>query len=143
MERITFRKPRDVSRFEKPERELYPKELDAGRIVAEEISDKQPEKYMKYPRKPKSTKATVTRKHVTERFKPHEKDVNVGKLDLYQLETREVESRKTEHTSWKKPEWVERPGKACLNIFMDHFFETTNQDNSVYYISEVAHIITT
>ena len=96
--------------MEETEKPRYPKHLDVGRIMIEEISDEQPE--MKYPSKPKSTTAMVRRERVTETLKPREKDVeNIGKLDPY---TRQVEAKKLKKAPWEKPETVERPRKACL-----------------------------
>ena len=111
--------------MEETEKPRYPKNLDVGRIVIEETSDEEPE--MKYPSKPKSTTAMVRREHVTERLKPREKDVvNIGKLDLHQMSTRQVEAKKLKKATWEKPETVERPRKACLkyiqgeNILNEH-----------------------
>ena len=136
-ERATVLKS-DITRFEEPERQIYPKEHNVGRIVIEEISDEQPE--MEYLSKPKSTTATITRENVTEKLKRHEKDVvNVGKVDLYQLDTRQVESKQTEETLWKEPR-VERPRKACLKYFhgsMEKIFRATSEYNSVYCIFNI------
>ncbi len=116
-ERITIMKS-GGTRTEETERQIYPKEYDIGRIIVEEIPDEKPGKYLKYPSDPKSTKVTVTREHVTEAPRPSEKDViNVGKHDLYKLETREVESRRIADRSLKEPERVERPRKACVKYF--------------------------
>ncbi len=116
-QRITIMKS-GVTRTEEPERQIYPKEHDIGRIIVEEIPDEKPGKYLKYPSDPKSTKVTVTREHVTEAPRPSKKDViNVGKLDLQKLETREVELRRIVDRPLKEPERVERPRKACVNYF--------------------------
>lgn len=113
-ERITVLKS-DTIQTEEPERQIYPKEQDVGRIVIEEISEEQP--HSKYPDQPKSTEVAITREHVTDTSRPSETDdvINVAKLDLRKLESREVESRSTTKRPMKEKEWVKRQRKACLN----------------------------
>ncbi len=140
-ERITETKSH-VAQTEEPERQIYPKEHDIGRIIIDEIPDKKPRKYLKYPSDPKSTKVTATREHVMETPRPHEKEdvIKIGKLDLYKLETRQVESRRIADRPSKEPERVERPRKACVKYFtgsMEKSYKklrTISQYNSIYCI---------
>ena len=105
----------DIPRTEEPVKPMYPKNLDVGRIVIEEISEQQPRS--KYPRQSKSTEVTTAREHVKDISKPYELDdvFNVSKLDLRKLEPRKVESGRRTKSIEKEKEWVERQGKACLN----------------------------
>ena len=104
----------DTTQTEEPERQIYPKEQDIGRIVIEEISEERLQS--KYLGQPKSTDVTITTEHVTDTSRPSEiyDDYNVAKLDLRKLDSREVESRSTTRLMNEK-EWVERQRKACLN----------------------------
>ena len=104
-----------IPRTEEPLKPRYPKNLDVGRIVIEEISEEQPRS--KYPRQSKSTDSTTERELVKDISKPSELDdvYNVSKLDLGKLEPRKVESGTTIRMTEREKEWVERQGKACLN----------------------------
>lgn len=101
---------------EEPERQMYPNELDIGRIVIEELPEDEG-KYGKYPEQPKSTEVTVTAEQVSDGLRPYEHVIKVGKLDLRELEAKQVESRMIEDRPLKKTERVERPRKACLKYF--------------------------
>ena len=117
-ERITIMKS-DTTCTEEPERQIYPKEHDIGRIVIEEIPEDEQRKYLKYQSEPKSTKVTVTKEHVTDATRAQEKEnaMNVEKLDFNKVDTRQVEARRIAERPLKETERVERPRKACVKYF--------------------------
>ena len=85
--------------------------------MIEEIPEDEPQKYLKYPSEPKSTKVTVTREHITDTARAPKKEnpINVGKLNLYKVETRQEQSSKIAERPFKKTERT--PSKGMCNIF--------------------------
>ncbi|XP_028404778.1 trichohyalin-like [Dendronephthya gigantea] len=87
---------RDLKPSEKPEKPKYKKDPDIGRIVIEEIPEKEEtrerEIVQKEPVDPKKIDMTVRRREVDERPKTYAKrDVKVGKLDMIELERETIE----------------------------------------------------
>ncbi|XP_028404537.1 trichohyalin-like [Dendronephthya gigantea] len=87
---------RDLKPSEKPEKPKYKKDPDIGRIVIEEIPEKEEtrerEIVQKEPVDPKKIDMTVRRREVDERPKTYAKrDVKVGKLDMTELERETIE----------------------------------------------------
>jgi hypothetical protein len=113
--------------------------------VIEEIPEDEPRKYLKYPSEPKSTKVTVTREHITDTARAPKKEnaINVGKLNLYKVETRQEQSSKIAERPFKKTERVEHPRKACVTYFhgsvetSHQTFRTTKQYKSIYCIFNI------
>ena len=88
----------DIARSEDMEKPKYPKDLDIGRIVIEEIPVEKDEslKHEILPKdlKSKSTDVTVTRHEVEEYPRTHVKEdvIKVGKLDVTDVEKTLVDS---------------------------------------------------
>ena len=90
---------RDFKPSEEPKKPKYQKDLDIGRIVIEEIPEKEEtrerEIVQKEDVKLKKIDKTVRRREVEERAKTYAKrDVKVGKLDMTQVERESVQSRR-------------------------------------------------
>ena len=99
METITVGRG-DVTRLEETERPKYPKDLDVGRIVIEEIPEEKEEiPKREVPKKeqirPKSIEVTATNHEVEEHPKTYvtEDVIKVGKLDVTHLEKEMVEAK--------------------------------------------------
>ena len=88
----------DVTKQEETESRKYPKDVDIGRIVIEEIPDEQELGPTRELDKPRDTQVAMTRKEVKDISKPRETSISVGKLDLRDVEKEVVESSKKEKT---------------------------------------------
>lgn len=88
---------RGVTKLEETKKSKYPKEVDVGRIVIEEIPEEK-EQISRRDDKQRGTDVTLRRQEVRDVTKDREKDdtVKIGRLDLCDLENEAVVSTKTE-----------------------------------------------
>ena len=92
----------DATRVEKTEQPKYPKDLDVGRIVIEEIPEEREEtptdERVRQQGRPKSTEITVTQREVKEYPKSYVSEgvIKVGKLDVTDVEKDVIEGTKLE-----------------------------------------------
>lgn len=104
----------DISKTEETEKPRYPKERDIGRIVIEEMPEERKEiptdkLLRKEDSKSKTTQLTVTRHHVDDDTSRHVKEdaVQVGKLDVTELDKTPKDSRREEKRITKHEETVD------------------------------------
>jgi hypothetical protein len=86
----------DIAKQEEIGRRKYPKDLDIGRIVIEEMPEEEVARPGREQERPRGTQ--LTRKEVKDIPKPREETIKVGKLDCRDVEKEVVESRKKEAT---------------------------------------------
>ena len=111
-EQVTLLKS-DMVRTEKLEREMHPTEQDVGRVLIEELPEEKHKKYPKYLNQ--VTKVAVTKENVMDRSRlEKEQDmINIEKVDVHKLETRQVEPMMMEERPLKETERLKHLGKAC------------------------------
>ena len=123
-EKITVSKT-DICRMEETEKPRYPKHLDVGRIVIEEIPEEKKEvtkrdDFKRDEVKPRLDKDTTTLYQVGKDTKQHVKEdvIEVGKLDITDYEKTQKESERVrERTTLEKEEKVKLIGPKNLRIF--------------------------
>ena len=114
----------DITRMEATEKPRYPKDIDVGRIVIEEIPEEREEiPKHKILRKehggPRSTGVTIAQHEVEEHPKTYvtEDVIKVGKLDVIHLEKEMVEAKTVQDKIRTYKDRVDGPRKVSLVVF--------------------------
>lgn len=139
-EKVTITGNRDTIQREETERPRYPKEQDIGRILIEEIPEKEEVQTAKVPRKqevkPRNTDVKVTgaikdvpRKYITEEV------VKVGKLDTADFERKTGESKRIEERVTTYTDRVDGARKVfIIDRKSNSIFQTEKSLKTIRYL---------